>query len=369
MKTNFIILVQSILLIGTLGATIIGCTANAHEHESIEKETTFQVTSPLLKDTINNKSYVCQIHAINHIEIRAQERGFLEQIYVDEGQSVRKGDLLFKIMPKLYQAEYQRASAEADYAKIEYLNTKTLADSNVVSENQLALAKAKYEKAKAELMLAEVHLGFTEIRAPFDGIIDRFHARLGSLIDEGDLLTNLSDNGKMWVYFNVPEAEYLDFKERSMEEKSMKVKLLMANGKFFQYPGVVETIEADFNHETGNIAFRATFPNPEGLLRHGETGSIVMQTDLNNALLIPQKSTFEILDKNYVFVVDDQHLLQTRQVTIGAEMPHLYAITSGLEASDKILLEGIRKVQAGDHINYEFKDPTSVISHLNLYAE
>src|SRR5690606_1771530 len=127
--------------------------------------------------------------------------------------------------------------------------------------NELALAKAKLDKAKAELALAMGHLGFTEIRAPFDGIIDRFRVRLGSLVDEGELLTSLSDNSKMWVYFNVPEAEYLDYITREKSDSVLKVQLQMANHQLFDQAGIVETIEADFNNETGNIAFRATFKN------------------------------------------------------------------------------------------------------------
>lgn len=329
---------------------------------------TFLVTSPLKMDTVITNEYVCQIHAISHIELRAQETGFLQEIYVDEGQFVKKGQTLFQIMPNLYEKEVQMAQAEVDYAKIEYLNTKLLADSNVVSPNQLALVKAKYDKAVAELELAQVHLSFTNIKAPFDGIIDRFHVRLGSLLEEGELLTSLSDNSEMWVYFNVPEAEYLEYKMRS-KDSLVPVKLLMANHKHFNYPGVVTTIEADFNHETGNIAFRATFPNPEDLLRHGETGNVLMETPLKDALLIPQKATFEVLDKKYVYVVDENNVIKARQITIGAEMPHLYAIIEGLSESDKILLEGLRKVRENDEIKYEFLEPDSVIANLELYAE
>src|SRR6185369_12283190 len=112
-----------------------------------------------------------------------------------------------------------------NFAEIEYQNTKSLADSNVVSKNELALAKAKLDKAKAEQSLAQTHLQFTEIRAPFDGIMDHFYVRLGSLVNEGDLLTTLSDNSKMWVYFNVPEAEYLDYKINTKKDSLVKVNL------------------------------------------------------------------------------------------------------------------------------------------------
>lgn len=334
-----------------------------------EEEVKFTVTGPLKKDTTVTRQYVCQIRAISHIELRALERGYLQEIFVDEGQAVKKGQLMFQIMPIMYQAEMQKAQAEANFAEIEYLNTKRLADSNVVSANELAMTKAKYDKAKAELSLTQVHLGFTEIKAPFDGIMDHFHVRLGSLLDEGDLLTTLSDNSEMWVYFNVPEAEYLNYKANSTEENLLQVNLLMANNQLFKYPGVVKTIEADFNNETGNIAFRATFPNPDRLLRHGETGNIEMTVPLKNALIIPQKSTFEILEKKYVYVVDKDNVVHSREITIAAEMPDLYVIKTGLTGNEKIMLEGIRKVKDGDKITFEYKDPKSVMANLKVYVE
>lgn len=320
-------------------------------------------------DTSITENYVCQIRSIRHIELRAQERGYLQKIFVDEGQSVRKGQLLFEITPTLYEAELQKAKAEVNFAQIEYQNTKSLADSNVVAPNELAMAKAKLDKASAELALAEVHLGFTKIRAPFDGIIDRLEVRLGSLVDEGELLTNLSDNSKMWVYFNVPEAEYLDYKTKVKQDSVIRVKLLMANNQLFDYPGEVETIEADFNNETGNIAFRATFPNPDALLRHGQTGTIKMAVPMDNSLIMPQKATFEILEKKYVFVVDDKNVVKSREITVGAEMEDLYVVTTGLADNEKILLEGLRKVRDNDKIAYEYQDPASVISNLKVYAE
>ena len=233
----------------------------------------------------------------------------------------------------------------------------------------MALAKAKWDKAKAELSLAQTHLQFTEIRAPFDGIMDHFRVRLGSLVNEGDLLTTLSDNSKMWVYFNVPEAEYLNYKEHAKSDEFIKVNLQMANNQIFDYPGIVQTIEADFNNETGNIAFRATFPNPNGLLRHGETGNIEMAVPLKHAIIIPQKATFEILEKKYVFVVGKDNIVKIRPITIKAELPDLYIISKGLTENDKIILEGIRKTKDNDKIKYEYQDPKKVLASLKVYVE
>lgn len=344
-------------------------TSCENKKEEKEEKVKYLVTSPLQKDTTIIKEYVAQIHSIQHIEMRALEKGYLQKIFVDEGQRVEKGQLMFQIMPMIYEAELKKSAAEANYVDIEYQNTKKLADKNVVSQNELALAQAKLEKAKAEVALAKTHLDFTTIRAPFSGIMDHFQARLGSLVDEGDLLTTLSDNSKMWVYYNVPEAEYLTFKAHSHGDSTMKVKLLMANNEVFQYPGVVQTIEADFNNETGNIAFRATFPNPKGLLRNGETGSVLMTTPLKNAIIIPQKATFEVLEKKYVYVVDDKRHVHQREVTVASEMPDLFIVSGGLKATDKIMLEGIRKVKDGDKIEFEYQNPKEVVSHLKVHSE
>lgn len=355
------------LLGGVVAFVASSCNTSKVEKEVAEK---FLVTSPMLTDTLITKDYVSVVHAIQHIEIRAQEHGYLEKIYIDEGQHVKKGQLLFQIMPAIYNAETQTKESEVEFAEIEYKNTKSLADSNIVSKNQLAMAKARLNKAKAELQLAKTHLGFTEIRAPFDGIIDKFHVRLGSLIDEGDLLTSLSDNSKLWVYFNVPEAEYLSFRETNANNKYPKVQFQMANSEIFNHDGVIETIQADFDTETGNIAFRATFPNPEGLLRHGETGNVQMPIRLKNALIIPQEATFEVLDKLYVYLVDNKGVLHTNEIKTIAELPHLYVVGKGLKKTDKVLLDGLRKVDNNQQIAYTFKSTEKALKELNqLFAE
>jgi membrane fusion protein (multidrug efflux system) len=360
---------KRILGLVSLSGVLIFASCNSHQQEK-QEATKFYVTSPVQQDTMVYKEYVCQIHAISHIEMRSQEKGYLQNIYVDEGQHVKKGQQMFQIMPALYAAELEKSQAEVNVAEIEYLTTKNLADSNIVSKNELAMAKARLDKEKADVTMAQAHLSFTDIRAPFDGIMDKFYQRLGSLVDEGELLTTLSDNSKMWVYFNVPEAEYLDYASRAKKEGPNKVQLRMANNEIFLHDGTVETIEADFNNETGNIAFRATFPNPDGLLRHGETGTILMPSRLKNAIIIPQKSTFDVLDKKYVFVVDDKGIVHNRLITIAQELPHLYIVKDGLSTSDKILLEGLGKVHDGDKIESDFEPFSKVLEEIkHLHAE
>lgn len=342
------------------------CQSKKEEKEVADK---FMVTNPLAMDTSFTKEYVSQIRSLKDVEIRGQERGYLQNIYVDEGQHVKAGQVLFRIMPQLYQAELLKAQAEAKAAEIELQNTKSLADKNIVSKNEQAVAQAKLDQAKAEMSLAKMHLAFTEIKAPFDGTIDRIPKKLGSLIDEGELLTTLSDNSQMYAYFNVSEPEYLNYQKNVKDRGNSQVSLLLANGDILGAKGDVQTIESEFDSETGNIAFRAIFPNPDRLLKNGQTGKVLMTIPLKNALIIPQKATYEIQDKKFVFIVDDKHVLHSRAITIKGEMPDLYVVESGLKADDKILLEGVQKVKDDDTINFDFKSPQTVIANLRLKAE
>jgi membrane fusion protein (multidrug efflux system) len=238
-----------------------------------------------------------------------------------------------------------------------------------VSKNEQAIAQAKWEQAKAEVALAKLHLSFTEIKAPFDGTIDRIPKKLGSLIDEGELLTSLSDNSQMFAYFNVSEPEYLEYQTNAKSRGNSKVNLLLANFRVLPYKGEVEVIESEFDNETGNIAFRARFPNPDKLLKHGETGKVLMTMPLKNAMIIPQKATYEIQDKIYVFIVDKNNVLHSKNITIAGRMPDLYVVDSGLSDGDRILLEGVQKVKDDDKIAFDFEKPEEVIAHLRLKAE
>ncbi len=362
---------HSATLVATVSAFVLLVACGGHHDEEHEghAQGRYPATSPLLTDTVVTHDYVCQIHSEQHIELRALEKGYLLEILVDEGQYVKEGQLMFRIQPVLYQAEVDKAKAEAEFAEIEYNNTKSLADSNVVSPNELALAKARWTKAKAEQSIAQAHLDFTEVRAPFDGIMGRLHVRKGSMVDEGELLTELSDNRAMWVYFNVPESEYIAYQRNALAGNGTRVHLKMANGELFDQVGEITAIESDFDNKTGNIAFRATFPNPQRLLRHGQTGNILMTSHLKDVLVIPQKATFEVLDHRYVFVIGKDSVIHSTRIHIGPELQHLFVVNEGLGKEDRFLLEGLRKVKNEEKVDYAFVAPDSVVMHLDLYAE
>nr|WP_294898645.1 efflux RND transporter periplasmic adaptor subunit [uncultured Pedobacter sp.] len=359
---------KRVIMLFGLCATLFYTSCKSDRKEK-EETVNYTVTTPLKIDTSFKKEYVSQIKSVRNIEIRAQEKGYLQNIYVDEGQKVQAGQLLFRIMPKMYEAENQKAEAEAKSAEIELQNSQTLASKNVISANELAMAKAKLASAKADVAMSKLHLSFTEIRAPFDGTINRLPLKLGSLVDEGDLLTTLSDNSQMYAYFNVSEPEYLNYEQDVKDRASNTVQLILANNEQLKYKGKVETVEGEFDSETGNIAFRAKFPNPDHLLKNGETGKVLMNVPLKNALVIPQKATYEIQDKLYVFVVNNKGVVKARNIQIAGEIPDLYVVSNGLSESDQILLEGVQIVKDGDKIAYKAVAPKEVISHLKLEAE
>lgn len=354
-----------IALLGSLSLLLL-VSACKEKQKAKEEPGKFTVTQPLRVDTSFTKEYVAQIQSIRNIEVRAQEKGYLENILVDEGQFVHAGQVLFRIMPKLFEAELLKAQAAVKEAELELANTRTLAEKNIVASSEQAIAEAKLQEAKADQALAQVHLSLTEIRAPFDGVIDRIRFKLGSLIDEGTLLTSLSDNKNVYAYFNVSEREYLDFRSKSAAGQRTEVGLLLANGSEHLFRGTVETVESEFDNTTGTIAFRAKFPNPDLLLKHGETGKVKMTVPIRNGLIIPQKATFEIQDKKYVFVVDRNNQIKTREIAIQHSLPDLYVVETGLTEGDKILLEGVQNAKEDDKIDYTFVEPKNVIAHLQL---
>jgi membrane fusion protein (multidrug efflux system) len=343
-----------------------------HKEEHHQENQKIVLTSPKAMDVTVTQQRVCQIRSQRHIDVCALDSGYLQGISVREGQAVKQGDVMFRILPVLYKARLEAELAEARLAELEYKNTESLYKKGaVVSPNEVLLFKAKYDKAKAKADLALAEMNFTEVKAPFDGIVDRLREREGSLIKEGDVLTTLSDNSVMWVYFNVPERDYLEYMAaRAQHEAEDKIELLLASQTTFPQPGKIGAIEAQFNNETGNIAFRADFPNPDRLLRHGQTGTILIHRKLHNATVIPQRAVFDLLDKRYVWVIGEDDVAHQRLITISTnELEDIFVIESGLDVKDKIVLEGVRLIQEGQKVEYEFREPEETLKNQKFHAE
>lgn len=352
------------LIYACLAAGMVACGT---DNKSEEAPRSYPVASPVMIDTLYPTEYVAEIHSLQNVEIRTRVKGYLEKIHVDEGATVRKGQLLFSLSSQLfreelmkYRAQVKIAQAEARKAELEYQNVKLLFEKNVVSSAELQKSAAQLEALRARVeesrsleSSALLHLAQTEIRAPFDGVISRFPFKAGSLVDEGALLTTISNNREVYAYFNVSEREYLNFISKKGNKKSDEVRLVLANNEMFGYPGLIETVDGEMDKSTGNIAFRAKFPNPDQWLKHGSSGRIQVMNELKKALVIPQKATFEIQDKVYVFVVDSANRVKSRNIGISLRLPHLYVVDRGLGTGDRILLEGIQTVKDNDRIKPE----------------
>lgn len=358
---------SSLSLAAVACLTLSAC--NVHREEHVHEAHKILVTHPAVNEVTLTQQYVCQIHSQRHIKVRALETGYLEPISVREGQAVHAGDVLFKVIPILYQARLDAEMAEAKVAQLEYNYTQKLYQDKVVSQNEVALLEAKLAKAQAKAQLAAAELNFATVKAPFDGIIDRLTEQQGSLVKEGDVLTTLSDNSLMWVYFNVPEARYLEYMGATDKDRDLQIELMLANGEKFQQRGKIGAIEADFNNQTGNIAFRADFPNPDRLLRHGQTGTILIHRVKDDAVVIPQRACFEVLSKRYVYVVDEDNIAHQREIEIENELEDIFVIKKGVTVTDKIVLEGGRQVRDGDKVEYEERAPEQVASRLKYHAE
>jgi membrane fusion protein (multidrug efflux system) len=349
-----------------LSLCLSSCNRETEAHDQ-EAHKILATTPQVMPVTITER-YVCQIHSQRHIKVRALEMGYLEAIPVKEGQAVEEGDVLFKVRPILYQSKFDAENAEAKLAQLEYDYTKKLYEDKVVSKNEVLLLEAKLAKANAKAQLAAAELDFATVKAPFDGIVDRLRHQHGSLVEEGEVLTTLSDNSLMWVYFNVPESRYFDYMTGQNKE-DLKIELELANRNTFDQTGKIGAIEADFNNENGNIPFRADFPNPNRLLRHGQTGTVLISRVLKDALVIPQRATFEVLQKRYVYVIDEEHVAHQREIVPQNELEDLYVLKKGVGADEKIVLEGIRQVRDGEKVEFEDREPEEVVAQLKYHAE
>lgn len=359
-------------LLIVLSLLLAGCDRSEQENHSHSHGAKHKivVTTPSVKDVTVTQQYVCQIRSQKHIKVCALEIGYIEEIPIREGQYVNKGDLLFRLLPTIYQAKLETELAEVQIATLEFNNCNRLFKDKVVSQNEVALHQAKLAKATAKAKLAEAEVGFTTIRAPFSGIVDRLHEQVGSLVKEGDVLTTLSDNQIMWVYFNVPEARYLEYMNDAGKSKDLeKIELILADGSKYRHLGKIGAIEAKFNNETGNIPFRADFPNPDKLLRHGQTGNIQINQFVKDAMVIPQRASYETLDKRYVYVVDQEGIAHQREVKISHELDDIFVINSGLKAGERIVLEGVAQIHDGEKIEYEVHSPDKVLPNQKRHAE
>ncbi|TAF45137.1 MAG: efflux RND transporter periplasmic adaptor subunit [Sphingobacteriales bacterium] len=374
------IIIIKMIKIYLFAIALITLNACTQSHSTEKNYETFLVTKAIETDTATYTEYVANIQALQNVEVRARLKGYLEKIYVDEGQSVTKGQLLFTINSREYTDELAMAKglnksaiAEVNEATLELKTLSKLAEKKIISQTEVELAKNKLDAKKAKKEETEAHVSYsnlklsnTQIRAPFTGTINRIPNKVGSLIDDGTLLTSISENQEVFAYFDVSEKEYLSYikhlKYDSVNSKT--VDLILADGTTHTQKGKIETIEGVIDANTGNIAFRARFKNPDNILKHGASGKVKLCKKLNKVVIIPQKATFEIQDKLYVYVVDKNSTVVMRNIESQHRLANLFLVNKGLQAGETIIFEGVQNAKAGMVIKAKQIEMPNIIKQL-----
>ncbi|WP_258105086.1 efflux RND transporter periplasmic adaptor subunit [Marinoscillum sp. MHG1-6] len=347
---------------------IIGCSSKNEEDTGLP----LPVKTLKGQSAANTFQYLGSIEGIEDVEIRPQVDGILEEIYVDEGDFVKKGQALFKINAQPYiedlknsQANVALERAKLKKAKTELDRLQPLIDNDVISDVQMRTAEADYEIAQASLAKAQaieanmqIKLSFTTIHAPVSGFIGRIPKSVGNVIKKTDSepMTVLSNVSKIYVYFSMSESDYLYYERMKNDSTSKRispdVKLILADGYIYDHTGRIDANSGQINRNTGSITLRAVFNNPDTLLRSGNTGKILMEQIYPNAILIPQSAAISIQDKKFVFVLDDNNLTKRREIQIEGRTGKDYIISNNsLSEDDRIVTSGLNKLTDGVRIN------------------
>lgn len=357
-------------------ATLFAVSCSKDKKKNNQKEKEVPVLEIKEKDTLVNNQFVTDIQAKKNVEMRARIGGLIQHIYVNEGQFVHQGQALFKINDAELQMELLKANAalkqtEADVriAEVELKQIQSLHAKKFVANNELEMVKAKLSSAKAKHAFADAErktvlqkISFTKITAPFDGVIDVIPLKDGSLVENGTLLTTLSQLNEVYAYFSIPENLYFELLANDKIGSHQKIELTLPNGVNYQFNGALKTAEGEIDRATGSIQYKVLFPNPDRLIKHGTSGKLIISEQQENAILIPQKSTFSIQDKTYVFVVDKQNKVKMTHIKIGATLRDSYMVESGLKKGDLIIYEGTQSLKDGDVI----KNQKEVLTFHNL---
>jgi membrane fusion protein (multidrug efflux system) len=337
-----------------------GCHSREQSAAAADLGRSFPIAPPAVEDVVVHREYVAKIEAVRYAALHARLKGTLEAVAVDEGQHVKAGQLLFSIDARARKQDVvvARAATHAEQAELaaadlEVQNTQRLADKNIVSGAELARAKskadmlrAKVEEARALAQRAAVELDRADIRAPFDGVVDRIPRKAGNTVVEDALLTTISDTREVYAYFSISEREYLDFVHAS-GAAPRRVSLVLADGSTFAYEGVVDAVAGELDPDTGTLTYRARFENPEGVLKHGSSGKVVIEHQIRGAVVVPQSETFEVQGSVFVYVVDASHVVHLRKLDVEQRLDDKFVVRSGVTASDQLLVEGLQLVKDG----------------------
>ena len=353
---------------------IVGCTvwmASCKQATDAGVKPSFAIMEVKAADKELSTSYSATIRGRQDIDIYPQVSGTIEKLCVTEGQTVRRGQLLFVIDQIPYRAALKTAVANVEAARaamataeLTYNSNKELYAQKVVSEFSLKTAENTYLTAKAQLTQAEAqevnarnNLSYTEVKSPSDGVVGALPYRVGALVGANlpYPLTTVSDNSDMYVYFSMTENQLLVLTRQygSMDEalKNMpEVELILNDNSVYNKKGVIESISGVIDRQTGTVMARVVFPNESRLLHSGASGTIVVPSIYKDCIAIPQGATVQMQDKVVVYKVVDGKAVSTLITVAGINDGREYVVLSGLQSGDEIISEGAGLVREGTQV-------------------
>ena len=326
------------------------------------------------------KDYPTKLQGQQTVEIRSKITGYIEQIYVDEGAFVKKGEVLFRlnaddIKATVRSAEAMVKVAEADVkiAQVNVAKTRPLVEKNIISrfdlesfESTQKSKEAQLAQATANLQNEKANLKYAMITSPADGTIGTFPYRVGSLVSSSssEPLTTVSNTLNMYAYFSINEKEFLTLTKglegKNLQEKFMKlpgVSLILADNSVYEQPGHIETASGLIDSQTGSVNVRAGFPNSDGLLRSGGSGMVRIPQYIDSVIIIPQKTSYELQGKHFVYLVGAGNKVHNTEIeVITGNLKDSYIVTGGLNTGDQVVLEGIASLRNDTEIKPKLVD-------------
>ena len=310
--------------------------------------------------TISNE-FSTTLEGKQTVEIWPKVSGFIQNVYVEEGQKIKKGQLLFKLETQTLNQDANAAKASVNVAEVEVNKIKPLVDKGIISEVQLETAKAQLEQAKSAYQSVASNINYSRITSPVDGYIGEIPFKVGALVSSsmGSPLTTVSDVSEVRAYFSLSEKEVLKLKESMPKNannqldlsKVPEVTLVMINGEEYAEPGKIAMINTIINSTTGSVTARADFDNKNNLLSSGSTGKIKIPTEYQDAYEIPQTATIDLQGKKLIYVLKDDNTVTTMPINIAANTQKGYIVKTGLEPGTTIVIEGVSKLRDGMTIN------------------
>lgn len=348
-----------------LGLFLAACSGNKQNMPAGDNK--FAVITIARSEANLSTSYPATIKGVQDVEIRPKVAGNIVKQLVDEGAYVEAGQVLFVIDPTQYRAAVEQAQAAVNVAKagiatqqLAVQNKKMLREKEIVSQfdldvavNQLEVLRAQLAQAQAALVNAKDKLSFCTIRATSSGVVGSIPYRVGALVSSSspEPLTTVSNLSKMYAYFSMTEKQLLEMTRsaggtREALKKLPAVNLVLADGSTYEETGRVNSMSGIIDASTGSVRMRATFDNPHSILRSGATGVVKFPIRETSAILVPQRATYEIQDKKFVYVVDGQSIVHSTEIKVLPQNDGKnYVVTEGLKVGDRIVVEGVSKLK------------------------